>query len=73
MNHWSIKVKVTTEDMDTGKLRAKTDTYLVQAETIEAAQTLIRQYFHGTTMEHEVRSISKSGILEYVTAETLQK
>jgi len=73
MNHWSIKVKVTTEDLDTGKLKSKTDTYLVQAETIEAAQTIIRQFFHGTTMEHEVRSISKSGILEYVTAESLGK
>jgi hypothetical protein len=73
MNHWSIKVRVTVEDLDTGKLRAKTDTYLVQAETIEAAQGLIRQFFNGTTMDHEIRSISKSGIAEYITVESLSK
>jgi hypothetical protein len=71
MNHWTAKVKVTEEDLDTGKVRARTYTYLVQAESIEAAQTLVKKFFEGTTMDHEVRSIGKSGITEYVTVDSI--
>jgi hypothetical protein len=73
MSHWTIRVRITEEDMETGKLRGKTETYLVQAETIEAAQALIREFFRGLTLDHEVRSISKSGITEYITTESLSK
>jgi hypothetical protein len=72
MNHWNIKVRTTTEDPDTGKLRGKTETYLVQAETIEAAQAIIREFFNGLTTDHEVRSISKSGITEYITVDSIK-
>ena len=68
MGHWVVKVRVTTEDMDTGKLRSKTETYLVSAGSIEKAQECIKSHFRGTTMEHEIRGISKSGILEYIDA-----
>lgn len=73
MSHWTIRVRITEEDMETGKLRGKTETYLVQAETIEAAQVMIREFFRGLTLDHEVRSISKSGITEYITTESLSK
>ena len=73
MNHWTIKVRITEEDMETGKLRGKTETYLIQADTIEAAQAMIREFFRGLTLDHEVRSVSKSGITEYITTETLSK
>lgn len=73
MSHWTVKVRITETDMETGKLRAKTETYLVQAETIEAAQTLVREFFRGLTIDHEVRGISKSGIMEYITTESLSK
>jgi hypothetical protein len=64
---------VTSEDLDTGKLRAKMETYLVSAETIEQAQALIREHFRGMTLDHEVRGISKSGILEYIDGANLAK
>ena len=73
MNHWTVKVRITEEDMETGKLRGKTETYLVQAETIEASQTMVREFFRGLTLDHEVRSVSKSGITEYITTESLSK
>jgi hypothetical protein len=73
MNHWNVRVRVTTEDLDTGKIRGKMENYLIEAETIEAAQTLIREYFRGLTIDHEIRGISKSGITEYISAESLSK
>lgn len=73
MNHWTVRVRVTSEDLDSGKLRAKVETYLVEAETIEAAQTLVREYFKGMTLDNEIRSISGSNILEYISADTLNK
>ena len=73
MNHWTVRVRVTSEDIDSGKLRAKVETYLIQAETIEAAQTLVREYFKGMTLDHEIRSISGSNVLEYISAETLNQ
>lgn len=66
MNHWTVRVRVTSEDLDTGKLRAKMETYLVNADTIEQAQALIREHFRGLTLDHEVRGIGKSNILEYI-------
>ena len=68
MSHWTVRVRVTREDLDTGKVRAKMETYLVNAETIEQAQGLIKDHFRGMTLEHEVRGISKSGILEYINS-----
>lgn len=73
MNHWTVKVRITEEDMETGKLRGKTETYLVQAETIEASQTMVREFFKGMTLDYEIRSVSKSGVTEYITTETLSK
>lgn len=66
MGNWTVRVRVTSEDLDTGKLRAKMETYLVNTETIDQAQALIREHFRGMTLDHEVRGISKSGILEYI-------
>lgn len=71
MSHWTVRVRVTSEDLDTGKVTAKMETYLVNAETIEQAQILIRDHFRGMTMDHEVRGISKSGILEYIDGDKI--
>ncbi len=66
MSNWTVRVRVTSEDLDTGKVRAKMEAYLVNADTIEQAQAMIREHFRGMTLDHEVRGISKSGILEYI-------
>jgi hypothetical protein len=73
MSHWTVRVRVTSEDLDTGKVRAKMESYLVSAETIEQAQALIREHFRGMTLDHEVRGISKSGILEYIDGSNFAK
>jgi hypothetical protein len=65
MAHWTAKVKLNIED-DNGKLRAITETYLVNAETIEESQKRVHERFHGSTFDYEIRSVSKSGITEYI-------
>ena len=38
MAHWTVRVKTSEEDMDTGKIRRKSEPFLVKAESIEDAQ-----------------------------------
>ena len=73
MSNWTVRVRVTSEDLDTGKVRAKMEAYLVNADTIEQAQAMIKEHFRGMTLDHEVRGISKSGILEYIDGSNLAK
>jgi hypothetical protein len=61
MSFWTVKVKVISEDIDTGKLRGKIETYLVKADSIEESQKLVHDYFKGTTLEYEVRGVGKNG------------
>jgi hypothetical protein len=65
MAHWTVRVKTTFQD-DNGKVKAITETYLVNAETIEDSQKRVHERFKGTTFEYEIRSVSKSGITEYI-------
>jgi hypothetical protein len=64
MAHWTVRVKTSYED--DGKLRSVTETYLVNAETIEESQAKVRDRFRGTTFDYEIRSVAKSGITEYI-------
>ncbi len=67
MNHWTIKVKTVVEDLDTGKLKGKTETFLICADTIEEAQSLVVDFYRDMTIDYEIRSISKSQISEYIS------
>jgi hypothetical protein len=64
MAHWTVRVKTSYEEE--GKLKSVTETYLVNAETIEESQTKVRDRFRNTTFDYEIRSVSKSGITEYI-------
>ncbi len=65
MAHWTVRVKTAFED-ENGKVRAATETYLVNAETIEESQAKVRERFRGVTFDWEIRSVAKSGIVEYI-------
>lgn len=71
MSHWTVRVRVTSEDIETGKLRSKNESFLVNAESIEHAQKLIRDHFRGMTVDHEVRGISRSGIVDYIDGDSV--
>lgn len=69
MSFWTVKVKVISEDIDTGRVRGKVETYLVKADSIEESQQLVHEYFKGTTLEYEVRGVSKNGITAVIAAQ----
>jgi len=66
MAHWTVRVKTSEEDMETGKIRSKSETFLVRAETIEESQRKVREYFRGMTIDYELRSVSRSNIMGYI-------
>jgi hypothetical protein len=69
MAHWAVRVKTSEEDMETGKIRSKSETFLVRAETMEESQRKVREYFRGMTIDYELRSVSKSNIMGYIDNE----
>ena len=69
MAHWTVRVKTSEEDMETGKIRRKSEPFLVKAESIEDAQRRIRDYFRGMTVDYEINSTSKSNIVGYIDNE----
>jgi hypothetical protein len=66
MAHWTIRVKTSEEDIETGKIRRRTEAFLVRAETIEESQSRVRDYFRGMTIDYEISSVSKSNIIGYI-------
>jgi hypothetical protein len=69
MAHWAVRVKTSEEDMETGKIRSKSETFLVRAETMEESQRKVREYFRGMTIDYELRAVSKSNIMGYIDSE----
>ena len=69
MAHWTVRVKTSEEDMDTGKIRRKSEPFLVKAESIEDAQRRVRDYFRNMTVDYEINSTSKSNIVGYIDNE----
>lgn len=69
MAHWTVRVKTSEEDIDTGKIRRKSEPFLVKAESIEDAQRRVRDYFRGMTVDYEINSTSKSNIVGYIDNE----
>jgi hypothetical protein len=69
MAHWTVRVKTSEEDMETGKIRRKSEPFLVKAESIEDAQRRVRDYFRGMTVDYEINSTSKSNIVGYIDNE----
>jgi len=65
MSNWIARVRVSTTD-DNGKDKKVTETHLVRAENITEVQTIVASYYKEYNMDHEIRSIGKSGIMEYL-------
>jgi hypothetical protein len=65
MGNWIVRAKVTVTD-DNGKDKRVTETHLVKAENITEVQTIVAEYYKEYNMDHEIRSIGKSGIMEYL-------
>jgi hypothetical protein len=64
MAHYLVRVR-TTEEID-GKMRSRTEAFLVNAETIEESQRMMHEYFRGTMVDYEIRNVGKTGIVGYI-------
>lgn len=64
MAHYLVRVR-TTEEID-GKLKSRSEAFLVNADTIEESQRMMHDYFRGTTIDYEIRNVGKTGIVGYI-------
>lgn len=62
----SVSVKVKFED-DKGKLKTKTEKYLVDAMSVTEAEARVTSYMKGAQVEFEISSASQSRIVEAIT------
>ena len=62
----SVSVKVSFED-DKGKVKKKTERYLVDAQSVTEAEARVVSYMKGTQQEFEISSASQSKIVEAIT------
>jgi hypothetical protein len=61
----SVSVKVKFED-DKGKLKTKTEKYLVDAMSVTEAEARVTSYMKGTQVEFEISSASQSRIVDVI-------
>ena len=61
----SVSVKVKFED-DKGKLKTKTEKYLVDAMSVTEAEARVTTYMKGTQAEFEISSASQSRIVDVI-------
>jgi hypothetical protein len=59
----SVSVKVSFED-DKGKVKKKTERYLVDAQSVTEAEARVVSYMKGTQQEFEISSASQSKIVD---------
>lgn len=61
----SVSVKVRFED-DKGKVKTKTEKYLVDAMSVTEAEARVTSYMKGTQVEFEISSASQSRIVDVI-------
>ena len=61
----SVSVKVKFED-DKGKIKTKTEKYLVDAMSVTEAEARVTTYMKGTQVEFEISSASQSRIVDVI-------
>lgn len=61
----SVSVKVSFED-DKGKVKKKTEKYLVDAMSVTEAEARVTSYMKGTQVEFEISSASQSRIVDVI-------
>lgn len=64
MAHYLVRVRISEEIED--KVKSRTESFLVNAETIEESQQKIHQYFNGLMVDYEIRNVGKTGIIGYI-------
>lgn len=63
--NYTVAVKVKFED-DKGKVKTKTERYLVDAMSVTEAETRVVKFMEGTMSDFEISSASQSRIVEVI-------
>ena len=66
MNYWSVKVKISFQDEKTGKVKNKTEIYLVNAVSATESEAKIYKEFEGYREDWEVTSTTQTKIVKVV-------
>lgn len=65
--YYTVKVKMQYET-DKGATRTKTETYLVKAESVTDAETIIHEQFKSYKLDFEVKGANQSNIIDVYSA-----
>lgn len=63
--NYTVAVKVKFED-DKGKVKTKTERYLVDAMSVTEAESRVVKFMEGTMSDFEISSASQSRIVEVI-------
>lgn len=67
--YFTVSVKVQYEDAK-GKIKSKTERYLVDAMTVTEAESRVIKFMEGSMSEYEISSASQSRIMEVISPKT---
>lgn len=67
--YYTVSVKVRFED-DKGKVKTKTERFLVDAMTVTEAEARAVSFMEGSQQEFEISSAAQSRIAEVITPKT---
>ena len=65
MSYYIAKVKIRHED-ENGKMKATTESYLVDAVSVTDVEVKVVQDFDGQSLDYEVTSVSETKIIKVI-------
>jgi hypothetical protein len=65
--YYNVKVKLSYED-DKGRVKSKTEAYLVKAESVTDAEVIVNEEFRSYPNEFEVKSVTQSNVIDVLAA-----
>jgi len=65
--YYNVKVKLSYED-DKGRVKSKTEAYLVKAESVTDAEVIVNEEFRSYPNEFEVKSVTQSNVIDVLSA-----
>lgn len=65
--YYTAKVEINFED-DKGRPKKKTETYLVQAESVTDAEAIVHEQFANSKLDFEVKGVNHSRIIDVFSA-----
>lgn len=67
--NYTVSVKLKFEDSK-GKVKTKTDRYMVEAMSVTEAESRVVSFMEGTVLDYEISSVTQSRITEIIHPKT---